>query len=319
MKRLTPIAALFVLFSLLIALAPFNLASASPGIISEPSFETVAQWTYSTNDDYDDVGQSSAWATQGTYSYKLANIKGKLDRDGYCQILQSVDFTKLDTISFDCNLSATKALHFEARVFVGATQVWSKAVPASATVYLHEEIDVSGYTGSYDLIFRIYNVDKPGVMIMTCYFDNIKTWGSFSNSGHTTVCNTFVASTPDLYMYGENFEEGTYHVGIYDADGYKAASDGTWTTDTLSIQYQLNSDPGRAAGTWHAVVYKAPNTPPTTYVADDPARVVEDSFTVEQSAIPEFPTAFVAIGVVGFCGVGYLWLRRRHRQGRSQN
>ena len=271
----------------------------------------MGDWTYSETDpDFIIGARSEDWKTQGTYSYKFSSI-GTITNTAYCQVLQSVNFDLLDTISFDAYLWSGGNTRFKASVFVGASEVWTKPCTTAATVYLHEEIDVSGYSGSQDLIFRITCIKNPTTgQDQTNYFDNIKTWGSFSDLGHSTVHNVFTTGENDVYMYGENFESGTYHVGFYDADGTKTCSDGTLTTDTLAAQCKFTVYPDSAYGTWHAVVYKEPNSPPATYIANDPDRVVEDSFYVQQGAIPEFPTVIAAIAVCMLCAVAYMVMRR---------
>ena len=45
--------------------------------------------------------------------------------------------------------------------------------------------------------------------------------------------------------------------------------------------------------------------------SSDPDYVVEDSFSVEQSAIPEFHTALSAIVALALSAGVYLWVRRK--------
>jgi hypothetical protein len=315
LKKLAPISMLFIMLVFML-LTFTTLASASPDIILEPSFETVADWTYFESETaFTDGARSGTWKTQGTYSYKFSSTGAEpISYNAYCQILQSVDFTKLDTISFDAYLYCATTGRFKASVFVGVNEVWTTECPRTATEYLHEEIDVSEYSSSHNLIFRITCIRTQGSSKEQInYFDNIKTWGSFSDSAHTTVDNDFTTGENDendVYMYGENFESGTYHVGFYDADGTKTCSDGTLTTDTLAAHCKFTGYPTSAYGIWHAVVYKEPNSPPATYVADDADRVVEDSFNVQEGAIPEFPTVIAAIAVCMLCAVAYVVTRR---------
>ncbi len=146
-------------------------------------------------------------------------------------------------------------------------------------------------------------------------------WESYKEAGIITVWGTvgdpYTATTRTAYMYGEDFTAGyTYSVGFYDADGDKAGSDvsGTLTDTSLRAQFALNTDPTRAEGTWHAVVFDtAGGTPPATYGTTSGAAgyVTEDDFEVLASAIPEFPTVLAAIGVAGLCFGVYYWMRRR--------
>jgi hypothetical protein len=62
---------------------------------------------------------------------------------------------------------------------------------------------------------------------------------------------------------------------------------------------------------WHAVVSTTSDTPPDTYDASWVYTLADASFTVEPSAIPEFPTIFAAIGVAGLCFAIYYWMRKR--------
>jgi len=51
--------------------------------------------------------------------------------------------------------------------------------------------------------------------------------------------------------------------------------------------------------------------PPDTYDASWSHTLADASFTVESSAIPEFPTVFAAIGVAGLCFAIYYWMRKK--------
>ena len=314
MKRITSIAAILIL--LLFAFP--TPVGASPGVISEPSFETVTSWTYSEDDaDYTDGAQSTLWAKQGTYSYLLSALSTVTIANGkYSQTLQSVNFDTLDTICFDAQLDAGSDGYFEARVIVGTTTVWFQACTITEAEYLHQEVDVSGYTGSQDLIFQVIAVATAKNIGTNVYFDNIKTWGSFTDATHTTVDNLFSGGENTVYMYGENFAASQlYSVAFYDPstppNNVATVSLNSTAIGDLSAQYLLTTDPAAEAGIWHAVVYKNPNTPPTGYTADDPNRVVEDDFDVTAEAIPEFPTVMAGIVVAGLCFGIYYWMRKR--------
>ena len=309
-----------MLLMLLVLLFPLATpVSASPGIISNPSFETEGSWTYSESDlKFVDGTQSTTWKTQGTCSYLLsADGTENIGADSYARVTQSVDFTTLDTLSFDADLHAATDGYYEARVIVGTTTVWFQACTTTETEYLHQEIDVSEYTNSQDLIFQVYTVVKAKNIAMNTYYDNIKTWGSFNDLAHTIVNNNFDTTAEDtVYTYGENFDASTaYHIGYYDGDTVLVVSEGQTSTSggELSGQcyfptYQETAVPG----TWHTVVYDdSVASPPSNYTADDPNSVVEDSFEVAASAIPEFPAVIAAIVVAGLCFGIYFWMRRR--------
>jgi len=306
---------LLVLIALLLALTPASV-SASPGVILEPSFETVDNWTYSTTSFFDGA-QSMTWKTSGSYSYLLSTAGNKNIASGkYCQILQSVNFDTLDTISFDADLYAASDGFYEARVIVGTTTEWFKACSITEIEYLHQEIDVSGYTGPLNLIFQVVTIAGANNIAMNAYFDNIKTWGSFNDAAHTTVDNYFDVDEYTVYMHGENFDASTaYHVAYYDSVGTKIQSEGDNSTSggTLISQcYFPNYQESATPGIWHVVVYKdSIASPPETYTPDDPNRTVEDSFEVTAAAIPEFPTLMAVITVTVICFGIYYWVRRR--------
>ncbi|MFC1894005.1 hypothetical protein ACFLYR_08335 [Chloroflexota bacterium] len=137
--------------------------------------------------------------------------------------------------------------------------------------------------------------------------------------------DSFSGSTNRVYMRGVGFDTtGTYKIAYYDggsnhdgADGDKIQVD-VYTDDADGILDEsaclLTSHGSSSYGTWHAVVYKTTGNIPNSYdlVSDsDPDYIVEDSFYVHQSAIPEFPTYISAIIAVGLCFGIYYWMRRR--------
>jgi len=140
-------------------------------------------------------------------------------------------------------------------------------------------------------------------------------WESYKTSDHDivwgTVANPYDSDYHVVWMYGEGFSAGhTYHVGYYDKFGYKPASVvGTLDGTNLHSEYDCTSYAAEA-GTWHAVVYKEPTSPPPTYISNDPDAVVEDDFEVNPGAIPEFPTVIAAIAVCMLCAVSYMVMRR---------
>jgi len=218
-KKVTPVAAIFILVALLFVLASPSPVRASPARIENPGFETpdtppnIANWAYSETDKDYDGRQVTAWASQGTYSYEIWST-ANIGAGQSAQITQTVDFTSIDTISFDHWGNHEAADIFEARMLVGAAQVWSHTCPMGISENLHIEVDVSGYSGSLDLIIRVVNISGgPASTDHYCRFDNIKIWGSYSNIARTTVSNDFTTYGVTVYMYGENFDTtGHYKV-----------------------------------------------------------------------------------------------------------
>lgn len=327
MHKLALIVAVFSAVALLCLLAYPSPARANPARIEAPGFETLdSYWQYSETDlDFTDGTLSPAWANKtGAYSYLMSVSLVDIAKNTYCQVKQSVaSFTPIDTISFDVSLYADSP-DYTARMLVGAAEVWALAVPETATDYLHQEVDLSGYTGAQDLIFQIYAIGTAPNSTLTCYFDNIKIWGSYSGSGRTTVSNNFTTYGVSVYMYGENFDTSvTYKVGYYDggtahdgADGALLFTDSDTTLDGIFNAFVIRpADYGASSyGLWHAVVYKTTGDMPNSYnlvSKGDAAYTVTDSFTVDVECIPEFPTVFAAIGVGGLCSGIYWWMRRR--------
>ncbi|MFC1873366.1 beta strand repeat-containing protein [Chloroflexota bacterium] len=145
-------------------------------------------------------------------------------------------------------------------------------------------------------------------------------WQSYKEETYTTVWGTVADPYDDAYdmayMYGEGFlASQLYHVGFYCpsvAPNKVASTDPTSTAGgALSTQYLLSTDPSAESGTWHAVVYKDPDSPPTNYDPNDPDAVIDDDFQVAASAIPEFPTVIAGIAMAGLCFDIYYWMRKK--------
>jgi hypothetical protein len=152
----------------------------------------------------------------------------------------------------------------------------------------------------------------------------VPTWESYKTDGHSivwgTVADPYDTDTHVVYMYGDGFIAGhNYHVGYYDANGNKQASEtGTLDGTSLSSQYDCTSHPAAQYGTWHAVVFDdSLGSPPETYAACSGAvgYMAEDYFEVNPGAIPEFPTVVTAIAVCMLCAVTYMVMRRRAEKG----
>ncbi|MFC2059410.1 hypothetical protein ACFLTS_07250, partial [Chloroflexota bacterium] len=161
------------------------------------------------------------------------------------------------------------------------------------------------------------STQATGVTSLSDFVVGEYTWESYKESGHTTVWGTvgdpYDSGTSTVYMYGIFENSQLYHVGFYDALNDKTASTDPASTASgeLSTLYDLGSDPSDSPGTWHAVVYKDPNSPPQTYNPVDVNIIADDDFEVAESAIPEFSTVMTGIAVVGICFGIYYWMRKR--------
>ncbi|MFC1893762.1 Loki-CTERM sorting domain-containing protein [Chloroflexota bacterium] len=148
-------------------------------------------------------------------------------------------------------------------------------------------------------------------------------WESYSSQWVRE--DNFSGSTNHVYMKGVGFDTtGTYKIAYYDGGTTHDGADGTQLDVDLytdigdgildESERLLTSYGSSSYGTWHAVVYKTTGDMPDSYdlvSSSDPGYVVEDSFYVEQSAIPEFPTVLTVIIAMALCAGIYLWMRKR--------
>jgi len=153
-------------------------------------------------------------------------------------------------------------------------------------------------------------------------------WDSYSDSGRTTISDTFNGDTTTrVYMKGTGFANGYYNVGYYDKNGtYVFTQSNVQVTDgsTLlpggDLGFLLSYDPtAQGNGDWHALVqpasgYTSFGTATYSTITADPntyGLMANDAFYVANSAIPEFPTAMAGIMVAGLCFGIYWWMRKR--------
>ena len=122
------------------------------------------------------------------------------------------------------------------------------------------------------------------------------------------------------YRRRDSSVAGTTQVGWYDGGGDRREYDNyiAWGGGVLNwAECQFTDYIGvAAAGDWHAVALLQADAPPATYAAAiaDGDFIVDDVFTVDASAIPEFPEVMAAIGVAGLCFGIYWWMRKRARR-----
>ena len=138
---------------------------------------------------------------------------------------------------------------------------------------------------------------------------------SYSDAEHNTACGNFTdyGTQHTAYMYGTNLVPNhSYRVAYYDGNDSKvatedASSDGNGNLSS-SHMFAEGTD---ASGTWHVTVCETAYSPGSTYSSSWPYILVEDSFQVADSAIPEFSTVMAGIGVAGLCFGIYYWMRRK--------
>lgn len=116
-------------------------------VILNSNFTSLNNWTYSETDpDYQDYGITGGGRKIGS--------GGNTDNGSYCQILQSVDFSKVDSLQLKISVyndySATQTL----MIYVGGTQVYGQNFQSIALTEYDIYIDCSSFTGTQDLIIR---------------------------------------------------------------------------------------------------------------------------------------------------------------------
>ncbi len=176
-------------------------------VIADPSFESLDIWKgYKTNDNIIVGFLLDSWATDGDragiveydwYSYSVSGDFGAL-------IQQAVDFTGVDTLVFDY-ASWAFGQTVRAEVWLGQTKIWEKdgedasEKPNGLIQHLKEEIDISSYTGLYDLglVVRAMITDRFDSAIM---WDNLRAYGpsGYAPSG-TVVSSVISIGTEDTW------------------------------------------------------------------------------------------------------------------------
>ncbi|MFC1932949.1 nitroreductase family protein [Chloroflexota bacterium] len=142
-----------------------------------------------------------------------------------------------------------------------------------------------------------------------------RTLASYKDDTHINACDNFTSYSTEhiAYMYGTNLlASHNYRVAYYDGDDDNVYTHdvSTGASGNLSSQRTFNEGTD-TAGTWNVIVCERYLTPPTSYNGSWAFINASDSFIVEQSAIPEFPTVVAAIVALSLCVGIYLWMRRK--------
>ncbi len=169
-----------------------------------------------------------------------------------------------------------------------------------------------------------YPYDGSGAStVLDLSVNGLPTIASYSNAEHTTYCDTFDDYSTEhiVYMWcsGNLTASSSYKVVYYDGGGTKQATETRTAGTSGNISSQHTFQPlNDAAGTWHVLVCAASETPPSTYgevtTISTPlwgTILASDTFTVQESAIPEFPTVLAVIVALSLCAGIYLWMRRK--------
>lgn len=114
-------------------------------------------------------------------------------------------------------------------------------------------------------------------------------------------------------MYGTSLlTDHYYKVAYYDSDDANRTTETTLSDGSGNVpsQHTFVADVD-LPGTWHVILCDAAQDPPSEYDASWAYTIAEDTFTVQQSAIPEFPTILAAIASLALCAGIYLLMRRK--------
>lgn len=156
----------------------------------------------------------------------------------------------------------------------------------------------------------------------------VASWDSHTDSARAGDAeDSFYDTLDTVYMLGKGFAQGNYNIYYYDGgvSGGKQVLVATQTNVPVGadgillnlLGYNLRSDQSATQGVWHVLVQPAGATAMPTYYNDaiaDPDGyeiIANDSFNVDLSAIPEFPTVIPAIGAAALCFAVYYWMRKR--------
>lgn len=130
--------------------------------VLEPGFETADSWTFYLDTQRQNYTGSltTAWKTQGTYSYQL-QLAYKTKNIGYGEISQNVDLSQFSRMWFDCQTFATgiSSGAMSSSVLIDDSTTWVQVTPLSPTEYLNQFIDISNHSGIKNIQFRFSNND----------------------------------------------------------------------------------------------------------------------------------------------------------------
>jgi hypothetical protein len=167
--------------------------------ISNPNFDDNSDWTYAESDTYGTYSGdiNSDWSTYGTYSYKLKKTGNNAVNGNYAQITQTVNFTDIDSISFDYTFSQSN--HHRVDVIIDGTTVYN--VTTAGTFY-DVVIDTSAYTGSKTLTFKLNCIASQSATInANLQIDRIVANGTtYKNSIIQSVATTIPTGMTKVFV-----------------------------------------------------------------------------------------------------------------------
>jgi len=229
-------------------------------IILEPSFETITNWSYSETDANFTGAQSTTHPTEATYDYKLgSNSANAKIATTYGQIAQSVDFTNIHFIYFDYYkdsfLTSVGGHGAKFEVLLDTTIIYADTTGGASAKY-NNYIDVSGYTGTKSLIFRVTSQGVNVTWTGSVYIDNIRTsyQDTYIQSDTTTISTSDdkIFCTPLMHEALSGSDALTFDYSMDNEANWETGNAvNTWidassatNSGTLSIKLQLDTDDG---------------------------------------------------------------------------
>ncbi len=165
----------------------------------------------------------------------------------------------------------------------------------------------------------------------TTGFDNIYGWGlinalaavnsllattaSYSDAAHNNPLDLFddFGTEHTVYMSGTGLlPSHSYRVAYYDGSDTRRVNEikASNASGNLSSEHEFSVGTD-VAGDWNVIVCETDFTASDSYNGSWSYTISSDTFTVQQSAIPEFPTVMAAIVAFSLCVGVYLWMRRK--------
>lgn len=169
----------------------------------------------------------------------------------------------------------------------------------------------SAYNRSINALYNLAGTSGvAGTWHAVVYKDTVQATGK-ADSGSTTTLVDSARTEADDYWNGWTLEIVSTTDGGAPQGESKTVTDFVASTDTITVSSAFSAaiDAGDVYRLYKSI------SPATTYTASDANSFIEVAFTVEASAIPEFPTVIASLAVVGACfGIYY-----RLRKGKVEN
>lgn len=146
--------------------------------VGEPSFETVAGWTYAELDTNAKITgeRNGDWKYHGDYSYRIQVWIGAA-ADDYGKVSRSVDFTNIDMLSFVANIATSGGVEGNLYVYVDGDLLETfSTINSAQRLY----IDTRDYTGSLTLEFKY--VVTTSVAVVNIYLDDIVSYAYYTEN-----------------------------------------------------------------------------------------------------------------------------------------